>query len=303
MLLPAITDYIGALENPTGVFRTLGEVSVERDIYGAVHLRAGNSAAVFRYTDEAGKARFLKCHIRPNPHLRAVYDYIERRRPALLPEVRLLPGELWVHTLGGGSGWADVVEGEWISGETLAAAVARAVKARDGVRLGELAAAFDALRASLAAAEWAHGDLKPENIIVRSGGVRVDDEDGCSGYESVTGGQPLLALIDCDAMWIPALAGKRAAELGTPPYRDPARVAAQGVASGAMQGLSPEAAQVAEGVAEQGAARFDKTIDDYPARLIGEALHRLASRPELWSGYTSFEESVFAIEAPLLPCY
>ena len=54
--------------------------------------------------------------------------------------------------------------------------------------------------------EWAHGDLKPENIIVRPDGT--------------------LSLVDCDAMWIPALAGRPAVELGTPPWRDPARTPA-----------------------------------------------------------------------------
>jgi serine/threonine protein kinase len=244
MLHPTITDYIATLENPSGVFRTLGEISVERDIYGAVALRAGNSAAVFRYAAPGAGWRFLKCYVRRNRHLGAVYDYIERRRPALLPDVRLLAGEMFVHTSGGCAEWIDVVEGEWTEGETLAAAVARAVRTRDGGGLTRLSDAFDAMWSSLSAAEWAHGDLKPENIIVKPDGG--------------------LALIDCDAVWIPALAGVKAAELGTPPYRDPARTAKD----------------------------FNKTIDDLPARLISTTLRMLARRPELWSGYTSFEELI-----------
>jgi hypothetical protein len=245
MLRLSITDYIATLENPTGVFRTLAGVEVERDIYGEPAIRAGNSAAVFTYLadDAVGKTgnsrrRFLKCYIRPNPHLRTIYEYVERTAPPLLPAVRLLRDELYVHTLSGAAGWVDLVEGEWTEGVTLDAEVARAAREGDTVRLGRLAAAFDGLCRELLASEWAHGDLKPENIIVRNGG-------------------DALTLIDCDAMWIPALAGMRASELGTIAYRHPARTA----------------------------AHFDKRMDDYAALLISVSLHALALASELHAKY------------------
>jgi serine/threonine protein kinase len=259
MLRHAITDYIDAFENPDGIFRTLGDVAVERDVYGAPLFRAGNSAAIFTYRD-GGRQRFLKCYIRPNPHLRTVYDYIERRRPTLLPRVRLLREEIFVHTHGGDAGWVDVVDGEWTEGETLAAAVARAAKRGDVVRLGALADAFDELCASLSAAEWAHGDLKPENIVVRSGNVAERSGSALPSVQPLIN-LPTLTLIDCDAMWIPALAGERAAELGTPGYRHPSRTA----------------------------AHFDKTIDDYPAQLLSVSLRAIATAPELYAKYNSPE--------------
>jgi len=238
---PTITDYIDALENPRGVFRTLGEVAVERDHYGAPLFRAGNSAAVFTYPD-GGRRRMLKCYIRPNPHLRAVYGYIERMRPPLLPRARLLAGELFVYTSGDAGEWVDVVEGEWVEGVTLAEAAGRAVRARDTGRLERLAEEFERLRAALAAAEWAHGDLKPDNIVVRPDGA--------------------MTLVDCDALWIPELAGLPSAELGTPPYRHPARTAAD----------------------------FDKTIDRRPGRIIAHCLGLLARDPAARAAYATFDE-------------
>jgi serine/threonine protein kinase len=204
MLRPTITDYISALSNPHGVFRTLDVPAVERDVYGVPEFTAGNSAAIFRLAGADGTRRLLKCYIRPNPHLRTIYEYVERHRPALLPRVRLLRDEIFVHTASE-AGWVDVVEGEWTAGETLAAAVARAVRRGKEERLRHLSEGFDALARELAGQEWAHGDLKPENIVVTPRGE--------------------MRLIDCDAMWIPELTGQRAAELGTPPYRHPERTA------------------------------------------------------------------------------
>ena len=50
--------------------------------------------------------------------------------------------------------------------------------------------------------DWAHGDLKPENIIVTARGLR---------------------LVDFDASYLPALAGEPSPELGTAAYQHPAR--------------------------------------------------------------------------------
>ncbi|MDR0907348.1 MAG: hypothetical protein LBM63_01865 [Rikenellaceae bacterium] len=179
-MLPRVTDYVRTVENPHGVFRSLGVPEVERNVYGEVELHAGNNSVIFTYLSGSQK-RFLKCYTRHNPHLHTVYSYIERVRPQLLPRVRLLPAELYVTTLAGEARWVDVVEGEWTEGTTLDRAIARAVKADNRVRLSELAQSFDELCRALLAEEWAHGDLKPENIVVGADGT--------------------MTLIDCDAVW------------------------------------------------------------------------------------------------------
>lgn len=204
---PTITDYIAALENPVGVFRTLfsgrdGVPVFERDLYGELRFRAGNAAAVFRY----GGDRFMKLYVRPNPYLREIYDYVSRVRPSLLPRARLLRDELFVLSPGGASGLVDVVDGEWVEGETLAEIVESGKsRVESELRNEELIVIFEELCAELRAAEWAHGDLKPENIVVRPDGK--------------------MTLIDCDAMWIPAFEGRPAVELGTPPWSSRERTA------------------------------------------------------------------------------
>ncbi len=243
-MTPTINDYIHSLDGLHATLRTLVLPDLRRDGYGVPEMIAGNSAVVFPYTDQRRRRRFLKCYIRPNPHLKTIYDYVERHRPALLPEMRLLPGEMFVNTPDGTSQWVDVVEGEWVEGDTLAKAISEAARKRDRQQLGRLADAFDALLCELHACEWAHGDLKPENIVATRQGT--------------------LTLIDCDAMWIPPLSGVRPVELGTPPWRDPAREA----------GL------------------FDKSIDRYPSNLITATLRLLQLDPTLWPGYSRLEQKL-----------
>ena len=50
---------------------------------------------------------------------------------------------------------------------------------------------------------FAHGDLKPDNILVK--------EDGS------------LVLVDYDGMFDPAMQGQKARELGSPDFRNPSR--------------------------------------------------------------------------------
>jgi hypothetical protein len=129
-MLPRVTDYVRTVENPHGMFRTLGEVAVERNVYGEVELHSGNNSVIFTYRN-GGAKRFLKCYTRRNPYLRAIYRYIEQNSPPLLPRLRLLQDELYVSSLSGEAGWVDIVEGEWLAGDTLDRVIARAAKNGD----------------------------------------------------------------------------------------------------------------------------------------------------------------------------
>lgn len=122
---------------------------------------------------------------------------------------RLLERELFLYDSVGpaASGeWVDVVLDEWIEGETLREAVRRAAGAGDRMRLAGLSAAFDTLAAAMVSDRTAHGDLKPENLIVDPAGA--------------------LHPIDFDAAFLPAFAGEQSPELGTAAYQHPARTAA-----------------------------------------------------------------------------
>lgn len=188
-----LRQYLLTLSDPEGLLRTLREVEVCRDAQGRLQYSAGNSAVVFRIRHK-GRVRSLRCYLRPVRHLREIYGprYLER--------------ELFLYDAAGRGTWVDVILGDWIEGETLAEAVERSAAARDTQRLQQLAGVFDRLAATMVADDRAHGDLKPENIIVDAQGT--------------------LHPIDFDAAFLPEFAGEPSPELGTAAYQHPARTVA-----------------------------------------------------------------------------
>ena len=119
---------------------------------------------------------------------------------------RLLEKELYLHTSPETGVWVDTVLGNWIEGSTLHETVAQAAALRDRESLQILVRLFDRLALALVTDDRAHGDLKPENIIVGDDGT--------------------LCPIDFDASYLPAFAGEISPELGTAAYQHPARTAA-----------------------------------------------------------------------------
>lgn len=190
--MPLLRQYLATLADSRGLTRTLGEIELCRDAQGRPLVSVGNSAAVFRIR-HAGRICALRCYLRPPRHLREIYG------------TRLLEGELYLYETPTHGVWTDVVLDDWIEGETLDRVVRRAAQAGERARLHDLAAAFDRLAAELLADERAHGDLKPENIVVGTDGG--------------------LHPIDFDAAYLPAFAGERSPELGTAAYQHPARTA------------------------------------------------------------------------------
>ena len=188
----SLRQYLTTLSDPCGLTRTLGDVEVCRDEAGRMCFSVGNSAAVFRIRHE-GRIRSLRGYFRPQRHLREIYGE------------RLLEKELFLYTSPEEGVWVDVVIGEWIEGESLHDAIARAATDRDTQRLTFLSRAFDRLAAAMVTDDRAHGDLKPENILVDRAGV--------------------LHPIDFDAAYLPCFAGERSPELGTAAYQHPGRTA------------------------------------------------------------------------------
>ncbi|HEY0407071.1 MAG TPA: Ada metal-binding domain-containing protein [Pyrinomonadaceae bacterium] len=121
---------------------------------------------------------------------------------------------------------------EWIEGPTLDVYLGEAVKRKEA--LLHLADEWLRLMQALRAAGVAHGDLQHGNIIVERGALR---------------------LVDLDGMFVPAMSGWQACEMGHQHYQHPAR----------------------------DALCFDANLDNFSALVVYLSLISLAERPELWT--------------------
>ncbi len=203
--MPTISQFIRSVSDPTGLARSLGDFVALRDPYGRVRVCTGRSAAIFHIVAGGGELA-LKCYIHPPRCGAEIYGYVRGHADWPLTRAEYLPGELYVYDQAGCGTYCDVTLAPWVEGRTLENEMRMAALAGDRARLGVLAAGFGELARALLDAPWAHGDLKPENII-----VGADDR---------------MTLVDYDAMFIPALADRPSGEIGTPGYRHPARDAA-----------------------------------------------------------------------------
>lgn len=188
--MSSLTQYLFTLEEPYALTRSLGEIVLCRDADGRVQYSVGNAAIVFRILHN-GAVKALRCYRRTMSRLRMIYGK------------ELLEEELFLFTSNEQGVWVDVVLTDWIEGIDLRTAIDRAGRNHDQAQLALLSEGFDRLAAALLADDWAHGDLKPENIILTpQGGLQLIDRDGC---------------------FLPSMRGMLAIEVGTPSYQHPTR--------------------------------------------------------------------------------
>ncbi len=188
----SLRQYLFSLADTRGLTRTLGEVELCREADGRYSYTMGNTAILFRIR-HAGRERILRCYRRPMSRLAMIYGR------------QWLEKELFLYESPTRGRWVDVVLTDWVEGESLQLLLEQAAIRRDTTTLQQLADAFDRLAVGLLADDWAHGDLKPENLILRPDGS--------------------LQPIDFDGMYLPSMQGTRASELGTTAYQHPARTA------------------------------------------------------------------------------
>lgn len=189
----SILQILNALQYHERLCRKLKEMNLTYGQDGRIQFSAGNSAVVLRIKLH-GRDRRLRCYTRP-PEIDLARIYGDR----------LLREELYLHTDPHRGKWVDVVLDDWIPGDSLDSVMDRALATHDSPVLLRLSRRFDALAARLVADDWAHGDLKPENIVV-------------TPFDH-------LRLIDFDALFLPSMAGLKTSELGTRAYQHPSRTA------------------------------------------------------------------------------
>ncbi len=172
-MISSVAQYILSVKHLEMMSRTLGS----RRIYpiyeegGGDRLRCsvGNSVIVFEVMCE-GRKMAMRVYMRHNPNLQAIYGD------------GYYPKELLVNSSDSECGLADVVLCDWYEGVSLQSKIEKLY--RKPVMMTALSHIFEEFALSLLGERWAHGDLKPENIIFSKDGLHLIDFDAkyCEGF-------------------------------------------------------------------------------------------------------------------------
>ena len=249
MQYPLISEYIEAIRLAADNFDKLSHLQPVLDGNGNPMMSSGNFAVVFKMHDpQAHKDVAVKCFLKEQEGRAESYQLIAQElaytSSSFLTPFRYLDKELFVESQSTNDEEFPVVLMDWVEGETLDRYIQSHLADPNALRL--LAFQFSRLASWLLSQPFAHGDLKPDNILVRSDGT--------------------LTLVDYDGMYVPAMQGRSARELGSPDFRHPLRTA----------------------------ERFNEHIDDFPLAVILLSLKALSLSPSLWNTYGASDRLLFS---------
>ena len=231
MKYPLISEYIESIKHSEDNFNVLSNLRPVYDEAGEIVMSSGNFAVVFKMKDESsGKLYAVKCFLREQEGRDIAYqqitDELEYVSSNYLCSIKYFQKELFVDSTVSSDTEFPVLLMDWVEGVTLDKYVHQHISDKYALQL--ITYQFCKMAAWLMSQPFAHGDLKPDNILVT--------EDGA------------LVLVDYDGMYVPAMQGQKARELGSPDYRHPLRTE----------------------------DCFNEHIDDFPLALIGMSLKAIA---------------------------
>ena len=206
MNYPLISEYIEAIKAAEDNFEELSYLRPVLGDDGMPVMTSGNFAVVFKMKDEeTGKLYALKCFTKEQEGRAEAYHQIAEELKDVdspyLVSLRYLDKELFVDTDQTSETGFPVLLMDWVEGKTLDKYLRENLHNKYALEMQTYR--FSQLAQWLIPQPFAHGDLKPDNILVR--------EDGT------------LVLVDYDGMYVPAMKGQKARELGSPDFRHPLR--------------------------------------------------------------------------------
>lgn len=248
MNYPLISEYIEAIRNAEDNFDKLANLRPVLDKEGNPVMSSGNFAVVFKMKDaDTEKTYAVKCFLKEQEKreesYRLITNELEYVSSNYLCEIKYLEKELFVDSNNTDVEEFDVLLMDWVDGITLDKYIRQYL--HDPYRLHCLAFRFCRMAVWLLTQPFAHGDLKPDNILVK--------EDGS------------LTLVDYDGMFVPAMDGEKARELGSQDYRHPLRTADE----------------------------FNEHMDDFSLASIALSLKAIALSPDLLEQYGSDDHLLF----------
>ena len=205
MQYPLISEYVRAIQDASNNLDELAHLVPVLDDHGEPYRSSGAFAVVFKMQDEqTGKCYALKCFTEEQEGraeaYRKIADELENVKSSYITSVRYLEKEIFVDS----SCEEDefpVLLMDWIDGETMEDYIAKNHK--DKYSMIMLCSRFYNLAFWLRSQPFAHGDIKPDNIMI------------CKGDK--------LTLIDYDGMFVPSMKGQKSPTIGTKDFSHPLR--------------------------------------------------------------------------------
>ena len=205
MQYPLISEYLASIRDAKDNLDKLSHLVPVLDKYGEPYRSSGAFAVVFKMKDEqTGKCYALKCFTEEQEGraeaYRQIAEELEFVGSSYITFVKYLEKELFV-----ASNCEDeefpVLLMDWIEGETMEMYVA--ANYTDNYAMSMLCYRFCKMAAWLRSQSFAHGDIKPDNIMVRPDGT--------------------LMLVDYDGMFVPSMKGQKSPTVGTKDFSHPLR--------------------------------------------------------------------------------
>ena len=205
MQYPLMSEYVSAIRDASENLDKLAHLVPVLDDHGEPYRSSGAFAVVFKMKDEqTGKCYALKCFTEEQEGraeaYRQIADELEFVDSSYITSVKYLDKEIFVDS----SCEEDefpVLLMDWIDGETMETYIAE--NYQDNYTMAMLCYSFCKMAAWLRSQPFAHGDIKPDNIMVRPDGN--------------------LTLVDYDGMFVPAMKGQKSPTVGTKDFSHPLR--------------------------------------------------------------------------------
>ena len=205
MQYPLISEYVRAIQDASSNLDKLAHLVPVLDDHGEPYRSSGAFAVVFKMQDKSsGKYYALKCFTEEQEGradaYRQIADELDMVDSPYITSVKYMEKELFVDSQCEEDEF-PVLLMDWVEGETMEAYIAANYHNQSAMSM--LCYRFGKMAAWLRSQSFAHGDVKPDNIIIRPDGS--------------------LTLVDYDGMFVSSMKGSKSPTVGTKDFCHPLR--------------------------------------------------------------------------------